>query len=127
MIEAHAVGRAVGGPKLAPSISPGKTQSGALGGAVGGVERGVASSVLEVGGGVFDVLDGVPDELLELTKSSQTARQARSRFINRVVGSVRIGGQNAPSMFPSPRDRGLSAVKVARICAPDQRAAKRLP
>jgi phosphatidate cytidylyltransferase len=31
-IGAYAVGRTVGGPKLAPSISPGKTRSGAVGG-----------------------------------------------------------------------------------------------
>jgi phosphatidate cytidylyltransferase len=33
-IGAYAVGRTVGGPKLAPSISPGKTRSGAIGGLV---------------------------------------------------------------------------------------------
>lgn len=33
-IGAYAVGRTVGGPKLAPSISPGKTRSGAVGGLV---------------------------------------------------------------------------------------------
>lgn len=33
-IGAYAVGRTVGGPKLAPAISPGKTRSGAIGGLV---------------------------------------------------------------------------------------------
>ena len=33
-IGAYAVGRTVGGPKLAPSVSPGKTRSGAVGGLV---------------------------------------------------------------------------------------------
>lgn len=33
-IGAYAVGRTIGGPKLAPSISPGKTRSGAIGGLV---------------------------------------------------------------------------------------------
>jgi hypothetical protein len=47
--------------------------------------------------------------------------------INGAVSAARIDGQNAPSMFPSPRDRGVSTVKVARICAADQCAAKRLP
>ncbi len=33
-IGAYAIGRTIGGPKLAPSISPGKTRSGAIGGLV---------------------------------------------------------------------------------------------
>lgn len=40
-IGAYAVGRLVGGPKLAPAISPGKTISGALGGLVIGIATGV--------------------------------------------------------------------------------------
>jgi len=41
-IGAYAVGRLVGGAKLAPSISPGKTWSGAVGGIVAAVAVGVA-------------------------------------------------------------------------------------
>jgi phosphatidate cytidylyltransferase len=41
-IGAYAIGRAVGGPKLAPSISPGKTWSGAIGGLVAAALVGLA-------------------------------------------------------------------------------------
>ena len=54
-LSAIAVGRALGGPKLAPAISPGKTWSGAIGGAAGGV---IAAVVLAAaaGTGHFTVL-----------------------------------------------------------------------
>lgn len=41
-VAAYAVGRTVGGPKLAPSVSPRKTWSGAIGGIVLGAAAGVA-------------------------------------------------------------------------------------
>jgi phosphatidate cytidylyltransferase len=41
-IGAYAVGRLLGGPKLAPSISPGKTWSGSLGGLVSAALAGIA-------------------------------------------------------------------------------------
>ena len=50
-IGAYAVGRLVGGPKLAPAISPGKTRSGAVGG--------LAASVL-IAAGVALYLGGNP-------------------------------------------------------------------
>ncbi|GLK80906.1 phosphatidate cytidylyltransferase [Methylopila turkensis] len=40
-VAAYAVGRTVGGPKLAPALSPKKTWSGAIGGAVAGPALGV--------------------------------------------------------------------------------------
>ncbi len=43
-IGAYAVGRAVGGPKLAPAISPGKTWSGAAGGLVAAMLAGEAAA-----------------------------------------------------------------------------------
>ena len=43
-IGAYAVGRWVGGPKLAPAISPGKTQSGAVGGLLAAILVGVGAS-----------------------------------------------------------------------------------
>ena len=45
-IAAYAVGRTLGGPKLAPSISPGKTWSGAIGGAVAGIAAGLGTAAL---------------------------------------------------------------------------------
>ena len=77
--------------------------------------------------------DLTPGELEQLFQAlrlpAETAARANQRRTIQLepVGGFDRGGQNAPSMFPSPRDRGLSAVKVARICAADQRAAKRLP
>jgi phosphatidate cytidylyltransferase len=43
-VMAYAVGRLVGGPKLAPRLSPNKTWSGAVGGAVAAVVAGVATA-----------------------------------------------------------------------------------
>lgn len=48
-IAAYAVGRTVGGPKLAPRLSPNKTWSGAIGGLAGAALAGLAASSL--GGG----------------------------------------------------------------------------
>lgn len=45
-IGAYAVGRAVGGPRLAPSISPGKTWSGAAGGLVAAAATGFGASMV---------------------------------------------------------------------------------
>lgn len=45
-IGAYAVGRTVGGPKLAPRISPGKTVSGACGGLLAAVLVGVGAAAL---------------------------------------------------------------------------------
>lgn len=50
-IGAYAVGRLVGGPKLAPMISPGKTRSGALGGLLAAVGVGLAAA--RIGGGAM--------------------------------------------------------------------------
>ena len=44
-IGAYAVGRTLGGPKLAPRISPGKTWSGAIGGVLAAVLAGLAVSL----------------------------------------------------------------------------------
>jgi phosphatidate cytidylyltransferase len=41
-VAAFAVGKTLGGPKLAPRVSPGKTWSGAIGGALGGSAAGAA-------------------------------------------------------------------------------------
>lgn len=43
-IVAYAVGRKVGGPKLAPALSPNKTWSGALGGAAAAAAGGIATA-----------------------------------------------------------------------------------
>jgi phosphatidate cytidylyltransferase len=49
-IGAYAVGRALGGPRLAPRISPGKTWSGSVGGLLAGMAVGVAAAfVLGIG------------------------------------------------------------------------------
>ena len=45
-IGAYAIGRALGGPKLAPAISPGKTWSGAIGGLLIAMAAGEAASQL---------------------------------------------------------------------------------
>ncbi len=45
-IGAYAVGRWLGGPKLAPAISPGKTRSGACGGLAAAILVGAAATVL---------------------------------------------------------------------------------
>jgi phosphatidate cytidylyltransferase len=45
-IGAYAVGRAVGGPRLAPSISPGKTWSGAAGGLIAAAGTGFGASII---------------------------------------------------------------------------------
>ncbi len=45
-IGAYAVGRLVGGPKLAPRISPGKTRSGAVGGLVAAMLVGLAVAAI---------------------------------------------------------------------------------
>lgn len=47
-IAAYAVGRMVGGPRLAPAISPGKTWSGAVGGLAGAVLVGWAAGLAAV-------------------------------------------------------------------------------
>ena len=47
---AYAVGRVVGGPRLAPLISPGKTWSGAFGGLVGAAVAGSAVAAIMGGG-----------------------------------------------------------------------------
>jgi phosphatidate cytidylyltransferase len=44
-IGAYAVGRIVGGPRLAPAISPGKTWSGALGGLAGALLIGAVAAI----------------------------------------------------------------------------------
>jgi phosphatidate cytidylyltransferase len=48
-IGAYAVGRAVGGPKLAPAISPGKTVSGAVGGLLAAMAVGLLAGLLSGG------------------------------------------------------------------------------
>jgi phosphatidate cytidylyltransferase len=52
-IGAYAVGRTIGGPKMAPRISPGKTWSGLIGGAICAGCVGVIASVLFDMGSVF--------------------------------------------------------------------------
>ena len=55
---AYAVGRLLGGPRLAPRLSPGKTWAGALGGAGAGIGIGVAAGwVLTALGGFGSTLD----------------------------------------------------------------------
>lgn len=54
---AYAVGRLVGGPKLAPLLSPGKTWAGAVGGAAAGALAGAAMPFAEaLGGGMSAVI-----------------------------------------------------------------------
>lgn len=59
-VGAYALGRAIGGPKLAPRISPGKTWSGSLGGMV---TAGAAGALV---GSQFTLLTPVPLLLLSL-------------------------------------------------------------
>ena len=55
-VGAYALGRAVGGPKLAPGISPGKTWSGAAGGLVSAMMAGLGLSAVLAPAGVLSPL-----------------------------------------------------------------------
>ena len=55
-VGAYAVGRIVGGPRLAPRISPGKTWSGAVGGIACAAAAGVAYGVWAALGGAFALI-----------------------------------------------------------------------
>ncbi|MBR2123906.1 MAG: phosphatidate cytidylyltransferase [Acetobacter sp.] len=72
---AYAVGRLIGGPKLAPRISPGKTCSGAFGGLVGALLAGLFVAVLSgsgmfVGAVVWAMVLGVVAQLGDLAESA---------------------------------------------------------
>lgn len=72
-IAAYAVGRTMGGPKLAPRLSPNKTWSGAIGGLGGAALAGLAASLLADGDWRLVVpvslLLGVAAELGDLAES----------------------------------------------------------
>jgi phosphatidate cytidylyltransferase len=55
-IAAYAVGRAMGGPRLAPLVSPSKTWSGAVGGVAAGVLAGYTVGFLLGGAGGFSLV-----------------------------------------------------------------------
>lgn len=72
---AYAVGRMVGGPKLAPRISPGKTRSGAVGGLLGAMGVGALVAACAGAGGVaggllWGALLGVAAQAGDLAESA---------------------------------------------------------
>jgi phosphatidate cytidylyltransferase len=74
-IGAYAVGRLVGGVKLAPRISPGKTVSGAVGGLVAAVAIGVLAAASFIPGGalragVVGALLGIAAQVGDLLESA---------------------------------------------------------
>ena len=69
-IGAYAVGRLVGGPRLASSISPGKTWSGAFGGLAAAVVGGMCVTGVTVWGGAAAALLGVASQLGDLGESA---------------------------------------------------------
>lgn len=78
---AYAVGRMVGGPKLAPRISPGKTRSGAVGGLLGAMGVGALVAACSGAGGVMGGL--LWGGLLGLAaQSGDLAESAMKRALN---------------------------------------------
>ncbi len=73
-IGAYAVGRLIGGPRLASAISPGKTWSGALGGLAAAVVGGMFVTGLSVWSGTAAALLGVASQLGDLGESALKRR-----------------------------------------------------
>ncbi len=69
-IGAYAVGRLVGGRRLAPSISPGKTWSGAAGGLMAAVVGGMIIAGLSLRAGILAALFGIASQLGDLGESA---------------------------------------------------------
>ena len=69
-IGAYAVGRLVGGRRLAPSISPGKTWSGAVGGLAAAVVGGMIIAGLNVTAGILAAVLGIASQLGDLGESA---------------------------------------------------------
>ena len=73
-VGAYAVGRLVGGPRLASAISPGKTWSGAFGGLAAAVAGGMCVTGLSVWSGTAAALLGVASQLGDLGESALKRR-----------------------------------------------------
>ncbi len=73
-IGAYAVGRLIGGPRLAPSISPGKTWSGAAGGLAASIVLGGFMAGFTVGNLVVAALLGAVSQLGDLGESALKRR-----------------------------------------------------
>jgi phosphatidate cytidylyltransferase len=69
-IGAYAVGRVIGGPRLAPAISPGKTWSGAVGGLVAAMAGGVAVSGVSMRAAAAAMVLGIASQLGDLGESA---------------------------------------------------------
>ncbi len=69
-IGAYAVGRLVGGRRLAPSISPGKTWSGAVGGLLAAIAGGMIIAGLNPRAGLLAAAFGIASQLGDLGESA---------------------------------------------------------
>ena len=88
-IGAYAVGRAIGGPRLAPTLSPNKTWAGAFGGLAGAVLVGLgAARVMDASAGMIVALS------LVLSLAAQLGDLAES-FAKR-----KFGAKDSGSLIP---------------------------
>ena len=109
-IAAYAVGRTLGGPRLAPRISPAKTWSGLAGGAVASAIVGCAANLM-IGGSHWLAFTGIGAVLALVEQAGDLAESYAKR---------RFGAKDSGSLIPGhggllDRLDGLLAVIIAVI------------